>query len=88
MAKLRFLQPIALILLAFHPEPLAAQGAPVVCNDGQIAVSVARAYRDMHNWPSDTDWTVQGWYVVDPGKCSEIGPGITTHPALHMMSLL
>jgi hypothetical protein len=75
VTKLRFLQLTALILLAFRAEPLAAQDDPEVCNDGQIPVSVARAYKDMHNWPSDTDWTVQGWYTVSSGQCKLIGPG-------------
>jgi hypothetical protein len=64
-----------IMLLAFRPEPLAAQGGvPVVCNDGQIPVSVARAYKDMHNAPLSSDWTVQGWYTVMPGQCNKIGP--------------
>lgn len=62
------------VLLGFRPEPLAAQrgGAPVVCNDGQIPVSIARAFKDMQAFTKD--WTVQGWYTVSPGQCSAIGP--------------
>jgi hypothetical protein len=75
VTKVRLLQFTALIMLAFRPGSLAAQVAPVVCNDGQIPVSVARAYKDMHSWPSSGDWTVQGWYTVSSGQCNAIGPG-------------
>ena len=44
-----------------------------VCNDGTILFSVARAYREAHAFSNDT-WEVQGWYNVNPGKCTEIGP--------------
>jgi hypothetical protein len=75
VTKLRFLHLTALIMLAFRPAPLAAQGtAPVVCNDGELRVSVARGHKDMHSWPSSGEWRIEGWFVVDPGKCSEIGP--------------
>jgi uncharacterized membrane protein len=64
-----------IVLLAWRAEPLASQGiAPAVCNDGQIPVNLARAYKDMHNAPLSSDWTVQGWYTVSPGKCGAIGP--------------
>ena len=50
-------------------------GQVVACNDGTIAFSVARAYRDPGEFYSSSyRWQVQGWYNVDPGKCKEIGP--------------
>jgi hypothetical protein len=63
-----------ILLLAFRPGPLLA-GVPVVCNDGRIPVSVARAFRDEDlGTAASRTWSIQGWYVVDPGNCSEIGP--------------
>jgi hypothetical protein len=44
----------------------------VVCNDGTITFSVARAYRDL-KFISGYEWQFEGWYNVDPGKCKEIG---------------
>jgi len=44
----------------------------VVCNDGKIGIDVARAYRHPDYFSGD-QWSVVGWYNVDPGKCEEIG---------------
>jgi len=49
-------------------------GQPMVCNDGTISFSVVRALRDYKDFGFGSDqWVVQGWYNVDPGKCTEIG---------------
>ena len=61
-----------------QPPPQPQQGVqiygqPVVCNDGTILFSVARAYREANVFSADT-WQVEGWYNVEPGKCEKIGP--------------
>jgi hypothetical protein len=68
----RLLLLTALIVLAFRPGPLAAEDL-VVCNDGQIPVSISRAYRDLH-MGFVGEWEIQGWYTVSPAQCSQIGP--------------
>jgi hypothetical protein len=51
-------------------------GDPKVCNDGTITFSVARAARDYWDMGfGSNEWVIQGWYNVDPGKCTEIGEG-------------
>jgi hypothetical protein len=47
-------------------------GQVVACNHGTIAFSVAQAY--LYSKPfSGYQWQFEGWYNVDPGKCTEIG---------------
>ena len=57
-------------------EDLNAQ--VVACNEGTITFNVARAYRSM-NFFSGYEWQFEGWYVVDPGKCEEIGSQVPYH---------
>jgi len=46
-------------------------GAPAVCNDGTIPFSVAQASRDHKDLLTGSDlWAVEGWFNVDPGKCT------------------
>jgi hypothetical protein len=55
-------------------------GAPVVCNDGTITFSVAKASRDHKDMLTGSDlWAVEGWFNVDPGKCTAIGEGVMYH---------
>jgi Protein of unknown function (DUF1036) len=47
---------------------------PVVCNDGTISIYVVRAYMDVGFFSGHEPWVIEGWYEVEPGKCSKIGP--------------
>lgn len=87
MNRLRILLLTTLILLPASRLPGQAYGRPqtdvyirpVVCNDGAIPVSVARAYMSM--WFGRQPWVIQGWYVVKPGTCENIGPD--SNPEMH-----
>jgi hypothetical protein len=47
-------------------------GQVVACNHGTITFSVAQAY--LYSKPfSGYQWQFEGWYNVDPGKCTDIG---------------
>jgi Protein of unknown function (DUF1036) len=81
--RLRSLLLTALILLPasrLPGQPVRAidqdggvYNTPVVCNDGTLVFSVARAFRDISEIHGD-QWTTQGWYSVRPGQCNEIPP--------------
>jgi hypothetical protein len=52
----------------------AVTNAPVVCNDGNLLIGVARAFRGQRDLIFNTDsWSIQGWDYVAPGKCQAIG---------------
>jgi hypothetical protein len=86
--QLRFSLLTALILLA--PSRLPAQlpalqspqfGQPIVCNDGAITFSVARAHRHAKDVLfGGGKWEIWGWFNVDAGKCAEIGAGALFEP--------
>src|SRR5882724_6938054 len=88
MNRLRVLLLVALIpvsasqLLGQPPRLLENQsGQPAVCNDGTITFSVARAHRHAKDILfGGGRWEVWGWYNVEPGKCSAIGPGTVFEP--------
>src|ERR1700674_1319832 len=79
--QLRFFLLTALMLmqasrLPGQPPSLRSgqYGLPVVCNDGTISVNVARAFRNFRDMGFGSDqWVIEGWYNVDPGKCTKIG---------------
>ena len=56
------------------PRDVGLNNTPVVCNDGTIPVSVARAFLSVLGPFYNDQWVMQGWYSVGPGMCSEIGP--------------
>jgi Protein of unknown function (DUF1036) len=69
------LLPTLLLLTAAHvPQHDYATGRSnelyhaEVCNQGQIAVDVAVAYKDFGGF-NDEFWMIDYWYRVDPGKC-------------------
>jgi len=52
-------------------------GDAAVCNDGTIPFYVVRAARGAKDMFGGSDeWIVEGWFAIDPGKCTEIGPGV------------
>jgi hypothetical protein len=56
-------------------------GQPAVCNDGTITFRVARAHRHAKDILfGGGRWEIWGWFNVDPGKCSEIGPATVFEP--------
>ena len=87
MNRLSVLGITTLILLSasrLHGQPPSlsgdSYGAPVVCNDGTVTFSVAQASRDFKGLLSGSDlWAVEGWFNVDPGKCTAIGEGVVYH---------
>jgi hypothetical protein len=87
MNRLSVLLLTTLILLSasrLHGQPPSlshdSYGAPVVCNDGTITFSVAQASRDSKDLLTGSDlWAVEGWFNVDPGKCTAIGEGVVYH---------
>ena len=88
MNQQRFLLLTTLILLSAsrlpgQPPPLKENqsGQPSVCNDGTIPFSVARAHRHAKDILfGGGRWEVWGWFNVDPGKCTEIGPSTVFEP--------
>ena len=88
MNRLRVLLLVTLILLSAslllgQPPRLQENqsGQPAVCNDGTIPFSVARAHRHAKDILfGGGRWEIWGWYNVDPGKCTAIGPGTVFEP--------
>ena len=68
------LLPASRLLGQGKPRDVDVRNTPVVCNDGTIPVSVARAFRSVLGPFYNDQWVIQGWYSVGPGTCSEIGP--------------
>ena len=76
MNQLRVLSLTTLMLMLASRVPAQTaenwDGQVVACNHGTITFSVAQAYRDSKPF-SGYQWQFEGWYNVEPGKCTEIG---------------
>ena len=72
--RIAFLPTLLLLTAAHVPQHDYATGRSnelyhaEVCNQGQIAVDVAVAYKDFGGF-NDEFWMIDYWYRVDPGKC-------------------